>query len=342
MPTITPFADIGLPFENIGHCLLAAFIDDEPVLVSAEGRVLLPRQSKIIAVSDGIASSVLSHDSKSVLTGGEDGRLCRVHASGETQELACFGKKWLSALASGPDGSYAVASGRMIFAFDGKRQHQWQEARSVEGLAFAPKGLRLGVARYNGVSLHWLGTQAEPQQLEWKGAHQALTFSPDGKFLVTTMQENALHGWRLADKQANNQAKSQHLRMSGYPAKIKSWSWSVKGRHLATSGAMAAIVWPFITKDGPMGKPPLELGIRPNTLASCVACHPHEEMVAIGYEDGMIVFARFSDQREIVLRHPSQAENGRAMITAMGWDAAGLRLAFGSTGGEGGLIDVSS
>lgn len=108
------------------------------------------------------------------------------------------------------------------------------------------------------------------------------------------MQENALHGWRLTDH--------QHLRMSGYPSKVKSWSWSAKGKWLATSGACAAIVWPFHTKDGPMGKTPLELGTRANALVSTVSCHPSKEIVAIGFNDGMILAAHFRDGKEVLLR----------------------------------------
>jgi len=322
MPTI-------IPFDGSSHCLFAGFIEDQPVLVTADGQAHLPNLNKRLVIGNGVASVARSDDGKFILTGGEDGRLCRLFPHGDIQELAQMGKKWLTAVASGPGGIYAAASGRTIIAFDGKQNHEWQEARSIEGLAFAPKGLCLGLARYNGVSLHWLGLQDSCQELEWKGAHQALSFSPDGKFLITSMQENTLHGWRLSDE--------QHLRMSGYPAKVKSWSWSVKGRHLATSGAMAAIVWPFTTKDGPMGKAPLELGTRANMMVTCVACHPHEEMVAIGYEDGMILFVRFSDSREVLLRRP-----GQGAITAMGWDGQGMRLAFGSAVGEGGLIDISS
>ena len=152
---------------------------------------------------------------------------------------------------------------------------EFAENAPVEGLAFAPKGLRIAVARYNGVSLHWVGRRGKPVDLEWKGAHTGVTFSPDGNFLVTTMQENALHGWKLAD--------GKHMRMTGYPAKVKSLSWSAKGKWLASSGAPAAIVWPFQGKDGPMGKAPLELGTRANIMVTCVAFHPADDILAIGY-----------------------------------------------------------
>jgi WD40 repeat protein len=204
-----------------------------------------------------------------------------------------------------------------------------EEPRSIEGLAFAPKGIRLACARYNGVSLYWAATDAKPLVLDWKGAHNAVTFSPNGNYLVTTMQENALHGWRLADE--------RHMRMAGYPSKVKSFSWSAKGKWLATSGAPAAIVWPFTGKDGPMGKAPAELGTRGDQLVTCVACHPTEDIVAIGYSDGMILAARIADSKEVLFRRP-----GKGAITAMSWDKAGRRLVFGSAEGDCGVVDISA
>ena len=59
------------------------------------------------------------------------------------------------------------------------------------------------VARYNGVTLHWVGHRRPPVDLEWKGAHPGVTFSPDGRYLVTAMQENALHGWKLERARRN-------------------------------------------------------------------------------------------------------------------------------------------
>jgi WD40 repeat protein len=180
---------------------------------------------------------------------------------------------------------------------------EFAESRSVEGIAFAPKGLRIGVARYNGVSLHWVAMAGQPVDLEWKGAHTGVTFSPDGRFVVTSMQENALHGWKLDSKPG---ADTRHMRMTGYPAKVKSLSWSAKGKWLASSGAPAAIVWPFAAKDGPMGKPPLELGTRANILVTAVAFHPAEDVLAIGFIDGMILGVRIADQKEALLRRPGK------------------------------------
>jgi hypothetical protein len=143
------------------------------------------------------------------------------------------------------------------------------------------------------------------------------------------MQENALHGWRLED--------GRDMRMSGYPAKPRSMSWTTKGRFLATSGANAAILWPFHHKDGPMGKSPLELGAR-EVLVTRVACHPRQEIVAAGYQDGMVLAVRLADASEALLRRPKDAADGP--VTALSWDASGARLAFGTEHGAAGVISL--
>ena len=212
---------------------------------------------------------------------------------------------------------------------EGGKERVLPHERTVAGLAFAPKGLRLAVARYNGVSLWWPGTDAKPTEFEWKGSHIGVTWSPDGRFVVTSMQENALHGWRTSDG-------GGHMRMSGYPGKVKTLSWSTRGRFLATSGAEMAVLWPFHFKEGPMGKQPLQLGVSAQSVVTQVACHPSEEVVAIGYKDGSIIAARFADGDEARLR---KVEGGP--ISALAWDTAGIRLAFGTEDGTAGIVDLA-
>ena len=59
-----------------------------------------------------------------------------------------------------------------------------------------------------------------------------LVWSPDGKFLISSMQEAALHGWRIAD--------AKDMRMGGYPSKVKSLAFLRDGMMLATSGALVS------------------------------------------------------------------------------------------------------
>jgi WD40 repeat protein len=323
MPTIAPL-------DLAGHCIDARFVQEIPFFALADGTIhRLDNGHKAVQAHDGLLSAIPSYDGKSLLTGGEDGKICSTGLNGVAEELSNMPRKWITSLAAAPGGAIAFASGRSAWVrLAGGTVRELSHERSVEGLAFAPKGLRLAVARYNGVTLHWPATESPPAELEWKGAHVMVMFSPDNRFLVTSMQENALHGWRLDD--------SRHMRMTGYPGKVKSWSWSPKGKWLATSGAPAAIVWPFSGKDGPMGKGPLELGTRGDSSVTAVSCHPVEDIVAIGYSDGMILVARFGDQKEVLLRRP-----GKGAISSMNWDRSGHRLVFGSESGDCGVIDIT-
>ncbi len=324
-----------IPIDVDTHVEWAGFRGGDPVFALADGTVVFGGQNRQRIELVGGLTAIAADGANGLVAGGEDGAIRRLGADGTIAVIRDKTGKWVDAIACGPGGAVAASSGRNVEVVQaGKLLRQYHCERSVEGMAFAPKGMRLALARYNGAELVWINTEAPPQLLEWKGAHLSVCFSPDGKYVVTTMQENALHGWRLAD--------ARHMRMTGYPAKVNSLSWSFKGQWLASSGAPAAIVWPFSGKDGPMGKAPKELGAMGRTLVTQVACHPREEVVAIGYEDGMIAAARIG---------PSSPENGQVAvlrrggagpITALGWEAAGGRIAFGSAGGEAGIVDMTA
>src|SRR5437016_10495959 len=113
------------------------------------------------------------------------------------------------------------------------------------------------------------------------------------------------------------------MRMSGYPGRVKSMSWSAGGKSLATSGADAVIVWPFASKDGPMGKEPAMLAPLPARV-SVVACHPKNDIMAAGYNDGTVLMIRLNDGAEILVR-----KNAGAAVSALAWNAKGTLLAFG-------------
>lgn len=328
MPTVAP-----LDLE--GHVLGAFFLGNVPFFIASSGEIhRLDMGQKTVAAHEGLLTVVVDPLTNSLVTGGEDGKVNRISADGSVKLLAEVPRKWITALAAGPSSAVAYAYGKTAtVVMSGGKTREFSEQRSIEGLAFAPKGLRVAIARYNGVTLQWAGTNGAPVNLEWKGAHNQVTFSPDGRFLVTTMQENALHGWKIDGKPGE---ETRQMRMSGYPAKPKSFSWSPKGKWLASSGAPAAIVWPFAAKDGPMGKAPLELGTRANILATAVAFHPHEEVLAIGFIDGMILGVRIGDQKEALLRRP-----GKGAISSMGWSENGKLLAFASEAGDCGVVDIS-
>jgi WD40 repeat protein len=236
-------------------------------------------------------------------------------------------RRWIDNVAVHPDGAFAWSAGKTAFVRGAKGEEKSFDAPStVGGLAFAPKGLRLAVAHYNGVTLWFPNMAAKPEVLEWAGSHLAVTFSPDNKFLVTAMHEPALHGWRLAD--------NRHMRMTGYPGRVRSVSWSAGGKALATSGADAIIMWPFASKDGPMGKEPAMLAPL-QARVSAVACHPRQDILAAGYSDGTILMVRLTDGAEILVRR-----RGPAPVAALAWNAKGTLLAFAAEDGDAGLLEL--
>jgi WD40 repeat protein len=310
----------------------ARFLGDIPVFVLGEEALLFaPRdgEPERIGVHGGGILAVAS-DGERILTGGDDGNVVATRRD-RTHEIAATDAKrrWIDHVALGPDGAIAWSAGKEAFVHARKGEPRRLEVPStVGGLAFAPKGLRLAIAHYNGVTL-WFpnATQAAPERLEWKGSHVAVCFSPDGRFLVTAMQEPTLHGWRMVD--------GKHMRMSGYTTKVRSISWGANGKALATSGSKELIVWPFHGKDGPMGTQPQMLAPLAS-LVSTVACHPRNDVTAVGYEDGTVLLVRTADGAEILARRPAGEP-----ISALAWNAAGTTLAFATEAGDAGVMDLA-
>lgn len=320
------------PIEVGGHVVAACFTGQAALFAVADGSVVIAsgdRATRRVEAHPDAGILVAAHDGKRLLTGGDDGRVVAADASGAAEEMAKV-SGWVDALAGRADGAVAWSSGREVFARDPKGAvKSWTAPSTVRGLAFMPKGYRLAVAHYNACSLWFPNMATAPEALEWKGSHLDVTVSPDGRFVITSMQENSLHGWRLADK--------RDMRMSGYPAKTRSFSWSADGQWLATSGADACVVWPFATKDGPMGRAPKEVGVR-QARATCVAFHPRAPVLAVGYADGFVLLARIEDGAEILVRNAGEG----GAVGALGWDGAGKSLLFGTEGGRAGRVDLPS
>lgn len=322
---VTP-VDAGAPVTAAG------FLGATPALALGDGCVVFaaPGAERRIAAHPDAAILAAATAGRKLVTGGDDGRVALITVDGAIQVIAHEKGQWIDALAAREDGAIAWSIGKHVHARDPKGEVKTFAAPStVRGLAFLPKGYRIAMAHYNGATLWFPNAAAAPDVFEWKGSHLDITIAPDGRFVVTSMQENALHAWRASDK--------KDMRLSGYPAKSRSLSWSFDGNWLATSGAEAGIIWPFKDKNGPMNKAPRECGVR-RAKVSRVAFHPKALVVALGYEDGFVLLCRLPDAAEILVR--GHREGAEAAITALCWDDAGRRLLFGAADGKAGLLDM--
>ena len=283
------------------------------------------------AAHDGAVLSLCPDARDGFLTGGDDGRLVRTAADGTVTELAGFGAmKWVEHVAAHESGLRAATVGKRLHLYDAKGAalKTLVHPSAVGGIAFDAKGKRIAASHYNGASLWFVGAKEDKARLlDWKGSHAGIAVSPDGTHVVTAMQENALHGWRLAD--------SQHMRMSGYPSKTRSMGFTARGRWLATSGADSIVIWPFFG-GGPMGKAPTELAGGDGVICSAVACHPQHEVVAAGFADGLVLLAEIGSGKVVPVAPP-----GNGGISALAWNAAGSHLAFGTETGMAGLVDLT-
>lgn len=326
---IPSLADRARPVKAGAAVVGVHFFGSTPVFVLGEEALLYVRGSdedRVLVHGGGILAS--ASDGERIVTGGDDGKLVTTDIDGESETIATDEKKrWIDQVALGPDGAVAWSAGKTAYVRTGKGEMRSVDAPStVAGLCFFPKGMRVAIAHYNGASLWFPNAAAAPAKFDWKGSHLAVTVSPDGKFLMTAMQESTLHGWRITD--------AKNMRMSGYSARVRSMNWTADGKFLATAGSEQLILWPFDGKDGPMGRQPTMLAPSESRV-TVVASHPKQPVVAVGYTNGSVVLVRIDDGALIEAR----AADGQP-ITALGWDNAGRIVAFGTESGDAGILTL--
>ena len=322
---------VGACFSRDGQTLAFALGDGTLRLVNSTN----PADWRTIEAHGGaILCLAADTDSQGFVTGGDDGAVRRVAADGTVQTIATHGMRWVEHVATYTldqgKGLIAASVGKFVHLFDetGRKLKEWTHPSTVTGLSFDGKGKRVAASHYNGASIWFVAAKTDtPRKLDWKGSHVGVIFHPEGEAVVTAMQESALHGWSLPE--------GKHMRMSGYPSKTESLSFSRKGRWLASSGSDAMVLWPF-HGGGPMGKAPLELAGGDGVNCTRVACHPRDDLVAGGFADGLVVLADIDSSRIVGMVPPDHGP-----ITALAWSPDGTRLAVGTELGFAAILDLS-
>lgn len=310
----------------------ALFDKDGAVFTLGDGSVRF-EDGSYNQVHDGAVLCAALHPSgEGLVTGGDDGRVIWSRKE-EAGVLATSERgQWIDAIdASAETKLIAFSSGKtvsVIDASDAGFRRDFQHERTVSGVAFEPKGRRIATSTYGGAALWYARiAQQKPTFLKWAGSHTGIAFSPDGNFLVTTMQDAQLHGWRLKD--------SKDMRMGGYPSKVRSIAFMSGGQLMATSGAQGAVLWPFTGANGPMGRDASEIGYDEGSLVNFVAARPQHGVMAAGLNDGRVWWADPAGQGLNFLK----AEKG-APIAALAISPDGQRVAWADEDGNAGVADA--
>ncbi|MGZ3305842.1 MAG: WD40 repeat domain-containing protein [Asticcacaulis sp.] len=314
--------------KSFAAYVVAALFDslDEPIAALGDGCVVFPDADKSFDAHPdaGILCAVIHPAGLGIITGGDDGRVVWTTKDTGPIELAVHKGAWIDAITAAEDGQViAYAASKKVYVRDllKKTENVFTHDHSVADLVFSADGRKLYCATYNGVNV-WFSRieKQKPTKLYWAGSHTKIAITTDGKYLITAMQENALHGWRLQD--------GKDMRMGGYPAKIKSLQFFAKGKLLATSGANGAVVWPFLKPSGPMGEQASEINPEQATMTSAVAGAPEDTLLAAGTEDGRAWLAELQSTGVEWIKR----EKGAA-ITAIAVSSDATRVLFGDEDG---------
>lgn len=286
--------------------------------------------NEIVATCHSGAATALVPFRGGFVSAGQDGRVARYTGTESgVVPVIDFDGRWVDALAVHErTGCIAAAAGKQVVvaAEGGGLVASDAFASTIAGLAFAPEGRRLAAAHCDGVSILSAETGRREHGLGWKGAHIGVSWSPDGRFIVSATQERELHVWDLVTL--------QDLRLGGYPHKIHGLHWLRDGSFLVCTGADVITAWSFV-EAGPGGKPPIEIGYAYDALVTAVAAHPSVPLVAGGYSTGSLLIGGMSKGEALVAR----ASDGDG-ITAVSWAQNGRFLIAGTAGGNAVLVAV--
>src|SRR5438477_7224990 len=139
--------------EAGSHVVAIQFLGESAAMATGEGEVLIAGGGETLIKAHAGAILAAAGDGQRIFTAGDDGKLVATDIEGERETLADSGGRWIDQVALGPAGAIAWSVGKTTFIRVTKGERSLEVPSTVGGLAFAPKGLRLAIAHYNGATL---------------------------------------------------------------------------------------------------------------------------------------------------------------------------------------------
>ena len=310
---------IDLAWSPDGKFLAAASAAGGVSIFDAAGTLV----HKLAGHDNGANCLAWSPDSGLLATGGQDGCVRFWNAAiGVQTAKAKLGNAWVEHLAWKPHSNMLAAAAEKKFVFidsNGTVTSMFKDApKTISAISWEPGGDSCAVAYFGGIALWDGATICLQKEFPYGNTIHALTWSPDGRWLVAGCQDNAVHLWAPAE--------DLELHMSGYETKLKELSFSRDSKWLATGGGRDACVWDC-TGAGPEGREPLMLPHQARVVATAFQ-HQHS-LVATGAADGE--FCLWSPTR----KNPLIAEvKLPAAATKFAWSPDDTLLAIGTEKGS--------
>ena len=261
-----------------------AWLGDTPAFALADGTIAFGDgvEARRAAPHPGAAILVAASDGRRFVTGGDDGRVVGTDADGEIETIADEKGKWIDALAL-HEGAVAWSAGKAVRARPAKGEVKSLDLPSTcRGLAFFPQGLpprRGALQRRDAVVSQ--RRQARSPQLE-RLASRCDDFA--GRTLPRHLHAGKYPA-RLARRRRQTHA---HGGLSGKDAQLllvlrRQMARDLGRRRSASSG-------PSPARTGRWASSPANAAWR-SVMVTRVAFHPGALVVAIGFEDGLVMLA---------------------------------------------------
>ncbi len=273
-------------------------------------------------------SSLAWHPKDSILaTVGQDAVL-RLHSApfGDNTREIHLPVGWCERVTWSPDGRHlGVTCGRHIIIIAAESEGiiaTFNDHRStVTDLAWNPiRNDQFATVCDGGAKIWSLGKKSHCGHFDWGGASLLVTWSPDGRWIVTGDQTPSVH---LYDTE-----RKTPLHIQGFEAKVKCFAWSAHGEHLATGGGSLITLWPCTGKKGPDDATPIQLIGHHGEVLS-MEFYPGRPVLASGGRDGLLL-------AWLPLQHPGPAllAKSEAEITAVRWNPHSHLMAYTTSDGQ--------
>lgn len=291
-----------------------------------------PPRPLVRVMAEARPGITLTADGQGGFLGGDrDGGLFSIGQDGQIVEQGSFGGDPVQCVAAAAQGGlHACAIGDEVRLYSTGLDDpldSFRHEQPVTALAFDFKGKRLAAAHEGGVTLWPTDRSGAPQKtLPWAGAHSAIAWSPDNRFIAGSTTDNAVHAWRLRD--------GADIGLPGLATPSTGLAWARKSRFLVSAGDMRVVCWPVGGAGRKSHLHAEKLGIPSEILVTGVSCHPRNDTIAAGYANGAVLLYRYGQSGELFVKGP-----GDGPVGAVAWSADGQHLGVGT---EEGFVAVVS